>query len=135
MNNVIYLHGENTNELLTKVQEDLNQIEKWCTFNKLSMNVKKTKAMFFGNSFRRDSSPQFTLTLNGGLIDFVDNYEYLGVKLDPRLHFDKHMSKVKRNVGEKLHMLSLLRSSITRKCAVCIYKTKYFHLLSMETLY
>ena len=61
---VIYLHGENTNELLTKVQEDLNQIEKWCTFNKLSLNVKKNKAMFFGNSFRRDSNPQFTLTLN-----------------------------------------------------------------------
>ena len=121
---VIYLHGKNTNELLTKVQEDLNQIEKWCTFNKLSLNVKKTKAMFFGNSFRRDANPQFTLTLNGGLIDFVDNYEYLGVKLDPCLHFDKHMSKVKRNVGEKLHMLSLICSSITTKCAVCIYKCK-----------
>ena len=80
--------------------------------------------MFFGDSFRRDSNPQFTLTLNGGLIDFVDNYEYLGVKLDPRLHFDKHMSKVKRNVGEKLHMLSLIRSSITTKCAVCRYNSK-----------
>ena len=52
--------------------------------------------MFFGDSFRRNSNPKFTLTLNGDLIDFVDNYEYLGVKLDPRLHFDKHMSKVKR---------------------------------------
>ena len=80
--------------------------------------------MFFGNSFRRDSNPQFTLTLNGGLIYFVDDYEYLGVKLDPRLHFDKHMSKVKRNVGEKLHMLSLLRSFITTKCAVSVYKSK-----------
>ena len=104
---IIYLHGKNTNELLTKVQEDLNLIEKWCTFNKLSLNVKQTKAMFFGNSFRRDSNPQFTLTLNGGLIDFADDYEYRGVKLDPRLHFDKHMSKVKRNVGEKLHAFTV----------------------------
>ena len=40
---VIYLHGKNTKELLTKVQENLNQIEKWCTFNKLSLNVKKLK--------------------------------------------------------------------------------------------
>ena len=66
--------------------------------------LKKTKAMFFGDSFRRNSNLQFTLTLNGGLIDFADDYEYLGVKLDPRLHFDKHMSKVKRNIGEKLHI-------------------------------
>ena len=74
--------------------------------------------MFFGDSFRRNSNLQFTLTLNGGLIDFADDYEYLGVKLDPHLHFDKHMSKVKRNVGEKLHMLSLIRSSITTKYKV-----------------
>ena len=91
--------------------------------------------MFFGNSFRRDSNPQFTLTLNGGPIDFVDNYEYLGVKLDPRLHFDKHMSKVKRNVREKLHMLSLICSSITTKCAVCIYKCKILPFVSFSTFY
>ena len=60
--------------------------------------LKKTKAMFFGDSFHRNSNPQFTLTLNGGLMDFVDDYEYLGVKLDPCLRFEEKNDEKKKRL-------------------------------------
>ena len=52
--------------------------------NKLSMNVKKTKAMLFDTSQKKVIVP--TIKINGTIIEFVDNFDLLGIILNKHLN-------------------------------------------------
>lgn len=120
---VIYCQGENVQSIVQYLQEDLNTMYKWCIYNKLTINANKTKCMVFGNSFKKPLIDDPKLYIDNSELQFVNNYEYLGVVIDPGLNFKQFIAKVFGKVGYKLHLLSLLRKKITTKCAVTLYKT------------
>ena len=120
---VMYLNGKDLDVLKCQLQLDLNALSKWCCYNKLCINVCKTKAMLFGDGFGASNSVCPDLLLCNNVIEKVNKYEYLGVIVDENLTFNEHALKVTNNVISKLHLLSLLRKQITCKCAVAVYKT------------
>ena len=46
---VVFASGNTFQEACSKVQSDLNGVDIWCRYHKLSINVNKTKAMSFGH--------------------------------------------------------------------------------------
>ena len=64
--------------------------------NKLSLNVKKTKAMLFHMPQKKIIIP--TIKINGTLIEFVDNFNFLGINLNKHLNWNPHVT----NVSNKL---------------------------------
>lgn len=47
---LIYLHGDNIDELREKMNEELKKINEWLRLNKLKLNASKTKFMVIRNS-------------------------------------------------------------------------------------
>ena len=60
----------------TQLNMELNNVSRWLNLNKLSLNVKKTKAMAFHMPQKKIIQPN--IQINGSNIEFVDNFVFLG---------------------------------------------------------
>ena len=132
---VIYFSGKDIDYISCQLQMDLDVISKWCCYNKLCLNVGKSKAMLFGNGYGACNAVCPDLTLCNGTIENVKSYNYLGIILDENMTFNDHVSKVIQNVNSKLHLLSLLRGQITCVCAVAVYKTMILPLIEYGNVF
>ena len=122
---VLYCSGPNLENLISSVQDDLDKICNWCTFNKLCLNAKKTNVLCFGKSFFRhpnlESIPKLTLLSQS--LNYVEECDYLGIRLDYKLNMNSYMSKVKKSVLHKIYLLTKLRKFLTLKASITIFKS------------
>ena len=71
-----------------QLQEDLDSLGRWCSFNLMSLNLKKCKVM----SFYRRSLIQFNYFLLNVQLDSMTSFVDLGVTMDPKLSFINHIN-------------------------------------------
>ena len=94
----VALIANSTEELQTLL--DLTKI--WTKRNQMQINVKKTKAMRFSKN-RKKGNIDVNLFLDGEEIEWVEEFCYLGVVLEPNLLYKKQLkialSKLKRAQG------------------------------------
>lgn len=102
---------------LKNIVYDLDKLHKWLEMNKLKLNVNKTKCMVF------NSGCNVNLTVNGEVIEQVNEVKYLGIILDKYLKFEKHFSYVTKKISKKVGFLKRIRKNITTMCAINIYNT------------
>ena len=73
---------------------------KWLRINKLSLNAKKNKFMIFDNSDQLDTinitiNEDYTFTIKEQKVRIK---KYLGLVLDHKLKFDKHIDCIKKKL-------------------------------------
>ena len=64
-------------------EHELIKVTEWLKINKLSLNIKKTKAMVFHMPQKKVILP--ILRINGTIVEFVDNFVFLGIKINKHL--------------------------------------------------
>ena len=69
----------------------------WCSKKILHLNVSKTKEMCI--DFRRNRTVNSPIVINGEPVEQVDSFKYLGVILDGKLSFTKHVTAVQKKVS------------------------------------
>ena len=106
------------------LQHDLFGLSRWCALNRVTINVKKTKAMLFGTNNMLKRANLHNLSIGTDDIHYVKYFNYLGVKLDCKLNFENHALECMRLVSHKIYMLSRIRNLITTHQALTIYKSK-----------
>ena len=90
----------------------------WAKNNKLSINLKKTKYECIRRAIKIDT-PKADTELG---IESVREFRLLGVTVDDRLCFDKHVSNVLSVCNQRLYLLKLLREQGMCIAALhCIY--------------
>lgn len=62
------------------------------------------------------------LNIDNLSLQIVENYEYLGVKLDNMLTMDKAVAATSSRVSHKLYLLGLMRKYLTKKASINILK-------------
>ena len=122
---VIYIAHNNINEGINLIQNDLNNLVKWCTENKVTINSKKNKYCIYGmrSNVKRSKSVDTVLSLNNNVLDRVCSYKYLGFILDDHLNFNKHIDEICKLVSHKLYLLSRIRRYLTIDACINIFKT------------
>ena len=122
---VIYASYENLDNLINIMQEVLNIVSKWCTFNKLCLNAKKTNILCLSKSFHRhlnfENIPKLKLLVHE--IKYVETCDYLGIRLDRKLSMIPYMNKVKSQVMHKIYMLSRVRKYLKLEASITIFKS------------
>lgn len=93
----ILCSGENLKQLLLEITQELHKLKNWFNINKLSLNLKKTKCMLFGN--RRNDTP-VKITINETIIDRVQQNVFLGVVIDEKLSWKPHISYLRSKVAK-----------------------------------
>lgn len=90
--------------LVKSVVEDLKKISEWLLKNRLIINWAKTNAILFNHNQRKNT--QLThIDFDGNNIPIVKEARLLGVLIDDKLKFDKHIGSVCRRVSAKTHLL------------------------------
>ena len=84
-------HGESPTDIESKLNIDLDNVLKWLTANKLTLNEEKTEFMLIGsrqklNQFSSNSS----IILGNHTIQQVPNKKVLGVIIDENLKWNEH---------------------------------------------
>ena len=76
---LVFLENFDSNNIERKINYELEKVNLWLKANKLSLNVKKTKCMFF---HKRKTLPHINLSLNDVIIQNVPKFNYLGIIID-----------------------------------------------------
>ena len=103
---------------------NLKILAEWCEMNKLTINVDKTKSMYFGSKNNtKKLDYDMNISLNGKDLQHVDHYKYLGVILDRNLNFRLHIESILKILKYKIYVLAKLRPYLTVYASLSIYKT------------
>ena len=74
-----------------EINKRTRKLNIWFKLNKLTLNVDKTKCMFF---HKRRAVPSINLSMNNIPIDIVPHFNYLGITLDEHLSWKTHVAMV-----------------------------------------
>ena len=89
--------------------------------NKLSLNVKKTKAMLFHMPQKKIIVPK--IKINGTIIEFVDNFNFLGINLNKHLNWNPHVKIVSNKLVETVGVLNILKKTLPLNILRIIQRT------------
>jgi hypothetical protein len=103
--------------LKLRTNEILQNIFEWCKYNRLAINVTKTKAMIFSN--RTVDYP--VIKINDHILEYVDNFKYLGVLFDSKLRYQNYIIN--------------LQNRISRLCGISYRLGVYFTMSSAKSFY
>ena len=95
----VFCFGDDLDTLQKNINEELYKLKLWFDWNKLSLNVSKTKFMFFGR-FRLNT--QLKIEIDGVAIEQVHKIKFLGVTIDDKLSWKPHITHVKYKVARSL---------------------------------
>ena len=107
-----------------ELQHEVHGLSRWCTLNRVTINTKKTKAMFFDTNNKLKKALLIDLKIGNDKICYVKTFNYLAVKLDCKLNFESLVSECLRLVSHKIYMPSQIRKFISTHQALVIYKSK-----------
>lgn len=131
---VFYLRAPIIVEANTIMNESANKFNTWCEFNKLTVNLQKSKCILFSSRAAHSHKAQKDLVnirICNVKLDLVDQYKYLGVILDDRLSFIKHINYLISLISHRLYILRKIRYYIDEGTALLLFKTmilSYFDL-------
>ena len=89
--------GNTTDEIQSSIISELQTICKWLDLNKLCLNVNKSKFMLFHMPQR--VTPLLHFELNGSLIEYIQEFNFLGRTLDSSLSFKFHLTKIGNKIS------------------------------------
>ncbi|KAK9882925.1 hypothetical protein WA026_023813 [Henosepilachna vigintioctopunctata] len=91
--------------LLTKlIQDGLDSLVSWSGSSGFQFSAEKTKCMIFTK--KNISYP--VLTMSGKRLQFTDSIEYLGIHMDRKLNWKKHIENIKKRCSKDLNLLRIL---------------------------
>jgi hypothetical protein len=134
------LHSDkNLNELILKVNSELQKIANWFSANKLVVNVNKCKYIIFHtkgkklnlegldvyfnlNEIGKNQSPEKIITLERvGSDQKEKNYKYLGVLIDEHLNFNDNTDYLCNKLAKAVFQLRKAKFYVTKKHLLTLY--------------
>ena len=104
--------------------KDLKVLMKWFDGKRLTINLDKTKLMLFATKDMQKRAIFPDIEIKGKELQYVRQFNYLGVKLDCRLTFESHANECIRLVSHKVYLLTKVSNFVNTPQALTIYKSK-----------
>ena len=98
--------SNNTDNLQTTINHELNNINKWRISNKLSINFSKSNYMVFT---RKKTNLNLNLTMEDNKLIRVNKIKYLGVILDEKLNWKDHINYLTNKISKSSYIISKIR--------------------------
>ena len=108
------------------VETDLNSLMDWFKANKLTLNLDKTVCVLFNN---KTKTKELTLDIGTYKLHNSEIVKFLGVWIDDKMTWTKHMSTLMVKLKQNIHLLKLSNKFLTKetKKLIC-YAHIYSHL-------
>ena len=132
---VLFCRNASSKVLRKMLQSDLDLVQQWCTNNRLTLNVKKTKIMSFMSKNKRKSCRPFKLYMKCTLVEEVETYKYLGTTVDNKLSGECQYGQLTKSLGYKLRTFGKIRTFLTTTAAAIVYKSTILPIIDYNDYY
>lgn len=101
--------GREPHVLVARLQRMLDSLVDWGSSCNLSFNAEKSVAMFFTRTQEECPAP---ITIRGVPLEYVEVVRYLGIFLDPKLHWNAHVeTRVSRSKKFLMKMAAIAKTT------------------------
>ena len=118
----LYYSCKNTSNLEETINGELSKISDWLSANRLSLNVGKSKLLFYTNK-NRDTLNGIKIKIRNEELKEVDHAKYLGVIMDNKLNWAMHINNIKLRLSKGISMLAKIRHYIPESALRSLYFT------------
>lgn len=122
----LFYSGKDIWQVMQCINAELLKLSEWFRANKLSLNVKKTNFILFGRKRIISStvnSQKFQLIIDGNVLDRVDCTKFLGVIIDEKLNWYKHIDHISLKISRALGILNRIKNVMPHNVLLMIYNT------------
>ena len=105
------------------VNDELQNIGKWITINKLSVNISKCSYMVMSTPQKGRSALLNNVSLNGQSISEVDKTTFLGVVVDKYLSWKDHITYISNKISKGIGILIRTRHLLFRHTLLYLYNS------------
>ena len=99
--------NKNFKALENEVNTELAKVSDWLVANKLTLNIKKSKFMIFSN--KKKDRHELSVKINNKPLEKCSYYKYLGIIIDEKLNWGKHVEYVCKKVSKACGALAKIR--------------------------
>jgi len=111
----------NNQNYVSEINNELTSVNDWFQLNGLSININKTKAMLFYDP--RKKVEEIKLKINNSDIEFVTEFNYLGIIFDSNLSWNAHINMISRKISKSLCVMNKLKNVIPTNIRLTLYNT------------
>ena len=141
------ISGKNLQEVIDQLNSELHKICYWFRTNELCLHPQKTKFMIFTKNNAILNHEEININLN------YNNYnesrpdlihkltssptiKFLGVIIDPRLDFKKHIESIHSKISKSLFAINAAKNILSKEVLLMLYKSLvHCHLLYCNQIY
>ena len=113
------------------INHELDKVGNWLRYNKLTLNVEKTKCMLLHK--RRNLNPLHVSIYNKE-IEIVSQFSFLGVLIDEHLSWNNHVDMVTNKLSKICGILSRLKYIYPDNILLTIYKSLFIPHINFGSL-
>lgn len=117
---IIY-SSESEQGLYDAIQNDLDILQDWFNTNLLKVNTSKSSYMIFYN--RKLVNNNVEIKYDGKALERVETFCYLGLEIDHKLTWCKHIEKIRKSILPYIFAIGRLKSEVPRKTLLAIYNS------------
>ena len=118
---VLFFSASEPLELQDALGRDYSLISKWYTDNRLTLNVKKTKLMLAGSKTMLSKFENFEFLPDGGQINRVKSFKYIGVTVDEKWSWKCHIKTLLRKLGHRLSVFNRISHMLDRRTRMAYF--------------
>ena len=135
------LHTSDTDisKINNNLQISIDNIQSWCTYNKMALHPQKTKSMLIMSRQKRQFDKKtkllkLHLCINDSAITQVHQHKLLGVILDDEFHWTQHIDYISKKISRNIYLLRQLKHYANSQCntggrfiiclLVCVYENE-----------
>ena len=116
------MSDKDINVITSKLQADLNSINKWYYNNRLRINARKSNVMLLTSNMRNNNDLILKVFLNNEIIEQVQSIRYLGIVIDHKLLWDAHIKFLIRSLSYKIYTLRKISKFMSTDILNKVYK-------------
>jgi len=105
--------------LIRNVNKKLEKLSTWFISNRLSLNTKKTNYILFGKRIAQISEK---ITLNNEELTKVFETKFLGIYIDSKLNWKRHILETSNAIARNLVIINKLRNKVSMNTLLIMYK-------------
>ena len=126
----LYYSTKNPLDIQETVNNELANISDWLSANRLSLNVGKSKLLYFTNNSRSELA-KIEIKINNQILAEVSDAKYLGVYIDNKLQWETHINNIKLRLSKGIGILAKIRHYVPSQ----VLRSLYFTFINSHTDY
>jgi len=99
----VFRSSTDIDDLAVVMNSELGNVVQWLHANRLSLNIAKTSYMVISDGLNRDVP---VIRVDDRNVDHVDNAKFLGVIIDDKLNFKRHVNDLARKLSRSIGMMN-----------------------------